>query len=796
MSATEDHCSSAQPKAPMDALLLLSACASADNAVDPTALHLYRGLDRLSGSPEVLGSAFHQLWTCAEELQLLFNANAIWIRGLSAAVRHRDSGGITEVASLTGAEKDLLRSSLWEGGLPADATVAQQSGITFVRLQRPLGEEIAALHNSNLRSTTSWLKCHVNRPGEVWEMALLLPRGGKAGEGITANLAAWLMAEPGRHAEAFLQALGDINLSFGMPEADRQDFWRFNRPKLLKGQKDLDVRGLVTRYSKQIEAMQPVLNRLYKGFNDLVKSTLRYAAVQPSIIFSYRHPNEDAIYFLPTLDQTEQFVREEGDIEPFLKFCSFGYKREKALSGWVLSTGMSDYTENFTEDKRWTSWVESGEEEGIQEQLDRVQRYLQKGKEKLLPHVYLVPIVTAKSTTGDGLETILMASISVPSPLPVETRQKILNLAIRMRPTVEVALDAQKNSSLRPDGTTKTRAEVIRDWLTTANGATALIAGLATVVGIVLGISHWAQTSTPPGKIKFGVNPIPMSAMTILADKGNYFGRYNLEAKSVKFSTGKAALDALLSGDAQFATVAETPLVLAALADQKIAVVATMAESNKEMGLVVNTDKIKSLKDLQGATLATKRNTNADYFMDAFLRNNNIPAGKVKIIDLDPGAMPAAFAKGSIDGYFMWQPFLLNGSRSPGMHTAVYGGSSFYTMTFNIVTSRDYAAKHGKEVQEFLHALKDAEEEIARDPSEAQDAVAEASGIDHDAVATVWPNYRFGLKLDDSLPGYMRDQLPYAMRATGSHAGTAPDFRSMLAPDALRTIKPGGVTLH
>jgi NitT/TauT family transport system substrate-binding protein len=388
-----------------------------------------------------------------------------------------------------------------------------------------------------------------------------------------------------------------------------------------------------------------------------------------------------------------------------------------------------------------------------------------------------------------------MASISVATPLPMEARRELFDLAVGMRPAVELALGAQRDLEDRP--TEKGPAKegtlsMLKNQVTWGLGI------VATMLAIIIGYQNLKPTviNPPPPSITLAENPIPLSATTILAAKGDYFGRYKLKATTVTFSTGRDALNALLSGNAQFVTVAETPVVFAAFADHKLAIVATMAESAKEMQLVVNSDRIHSQADLKGKTVATAFGTNADYFTDAFLQHNGLTRGQLTVLNLKPAEMVDAFARGSIDGYFIWQPFVYEGLHLPNIHATNYSGSDYYTMTFNIVTSQDFLAKHPDEVKNFLHALKDAEDDIRANPAVGEDAVQDASHMSREVLDQLWPNYSFGLKLDDSLLKYLNDEGKWVQGSPGYKGRPIPDLHSVLVPGPLEAIKPGSVSLH
>ena len=789
----------ASQKCSLDALLLLATGTPERALLDEVALHFYTGLRSLTQLQASIDCALQKLWSCAEGLRLLFDANAIWIWDESDDPFRRPRDTVHEVASLTSGEKEILQRYLKQQISIPTAEVSQCGAVIWARLPKgnTLGDVLKGLSNSNLSKTQSVLWVSVDAPKRTWTIALLLPDELSEGLRDAVKYCAWLTGvTQGYRCDALIAGLRRLETPFGQPPAYHDKLWRPDRQRIEKELRTLTVTKFQKKYGEEFWAMHGVLRVLHDKFTRLIADTLLRQKNSATIIFSYGVPEEDCIRFLPTDLQANEFVKSPEDIGDFLDFCSFPYPMDKALSGWVLSTGMCDYTENFAQDGRWEEWLAQDDQGIIQRQLQRVKKFLQRNS--TLPHVYLVPILMAPGKQDDeyGLRSVLMVSISVAAPLPVAARREIYDLAVLMRPALDIALDAQKNSEVPPTPPPPP--------MTTPQKVSYVVGVLGTLAAIAAFMiqfvwPHVHPPPPPPAILTLAVNPIPMSSLTILAGQENYYGRYNLQVKQASFPTGRAALDAVLAGDAQFATVAETPLVLAAFANQKLAVVATMAESKDEMKLIVNSDRIHTVQDLVGATVATARGTNADYFMYAFLSKHGIRPNQLKVKGLSPSEMVDAFANGSISGYFVWQPFIYRGTQLKNVHTATYSGNEFYIMTFNIVTSRKFATEHPDQVQNFLKALEDAQGDIQRNPMEGEQVVAEKTGIDLDTLSAIWPAYDFRLHLDDSLVKEMENQRKWAMDS-GEYrllpGETGPNFHDLLAPEALRAIDAKAVTIH
>jgi signal transduction histidine kinase len=146
-------------------------------------------------------------------------------------------------------------------------------------------------------------------------------------------------------------------------------------------------------------------------------------------------------------------VQTKEDIEDFLYFWQFQYPRSKAISGWVLATGMCDYTEKFDSDGRWNKWLSlcSAEERPkIERQLALVRKFFKAEQGQEQKFMYLIPIVLRPGNSGmraktgvPQLQPILMASIGSSKPLAWSLRRQLYDLAWQIAPAVEMALFGQ-----------------------------------------------------------------------------------------------------------------------------------------------------------------------------------------------------------------------------------------------------------------------------------------------------------------------------------------------------------------
>ncbi|MHC1744196.1 MAG: ABC transporter substrate-binding protein [Syntrophobacteraceae bacterium] len=332
-------------------------------------------------------------------------------------------------------------------------------------------------------------------------------------------------------------------------------------------------------------------------------------------------------------------------------------------------------------------------------------------------------------------------------------------------------------------------------WLLAALVGGAIFALLA-LTHPLLRSQHSGESSDPPRRVVIAVSTALNPALVKIADTKGFFRDEGLDAVLQLHTFGKLALQSLLEGKADLATVAETPIMFATMKSAKLAVLATIQTSTDNEAILARKDKgIASPEDLKGHRIGVTLGTTGDYFLDTFLIVQGLSRGDVELVDLKPEEMPDALLQGRVDAVSTWNPYFVNLRRLVGENGITFHNQHIYTETFNLVSVAEYPGQNGDVIRGALRALVKAEAYAADNPDESRDIMSRFSAIDRGLLAGIWPDFRFAVSLNQSLLFTLEDQARWAMRSGLADGPLMPDFFRLLHPEYLQSVKPEAVNL-
>ena len=176
----------------------------------------------------------------------------------------------------------------------------------------------------------------------------------------------------------------------------------------------------------------------------------------------------------------------------------------------------------------------------------------------------------------------------------------------------------------------------------------------------------------------------------------------NIEWK--KFDTGPDVVNALASGDVQIGNIGTSPLAAATSRDLPIEVFFITAKLGSSEALVVsNKSEIQKPEDLIGKTIAVPFVSTAHYSLLSALKHWNISDEQVKIINLRPPEISAAWERGDIDATYVWEPALSKATATGKVLVDSKQVGDWGAPTFDVwVVRKDFAEKNPEFLKSFV----------------------------------------------------------------------------------------------
>jgi ABC-type nitrate/sulfonate/bicarbonate transport system substrate-binding protein len=304
------------------------------------------------------------------------------------------------------------------------------------------------------------------------------------------------------------------------------------------------------------------------------------------------------------------------------------------------------------------------------------------------------------------------------------------------------------------------------------------------------------ESAAPAEKVTIAYPLSMYSVLYQIAYSKGFFKAEGLEVIPQAHEFGKLTVNALVEGKADLAISGDTVLMLAIAGGKKISIVAENLTSKKNEAIVARKDRgIEAPGHLEGRAVGVALGTTGQFFLDSFLSVNGIDKKSVKFIDMPPGQMTDALAKGTVDAVSVWQPHIGQIALALGERGVVFYDPRIYSDMVCLSATKEYVAKHPETIKKVLKALLRAETFVKDQPDEARGIISEAFKIDKTLLGQIWDNLSFRVTLQQSLLVSLEDQSHWAMANGLVDMKDHPKYLDFIYIDALQSIKPEAVRI-
>ncbi|MFZ1180651.1 MAG: sulfonate ABC transporter substrate-binding protein [Herbaspirillum sp.] len=212
------------------------------------------------------------------------------------------------------------------------------------------------------------------------------------------------------------------------------------------------------------------------------------------------------------------------------------------------------------------------------------------------------------------------------------------------------------------------------------------------------------------------------------------FQARGVEVKWDQFAAGPQLLEALNVGSIDFGCVGETPPIFAQAAGADfIYSFYEIPSPNAEGLLVPKNSPIKTVAELKGKKIAFNKGSDVHWLVIALLKKAGLNYHNIQPVYLAPADARAAFEKGAIDAWAIWDPFQAAAEKQIGARRLATGVGVVSHHEF-FLSARPYAEKNGDITRILLEEISKEGRWIRANIKNAAAQLAPIQGLDADVI--------------------------------------------------------------
>lgn len=250
------------------------------------------------------------------------------------------------------------------------------------------------------------------------------------------------------------------------------------------------------------------------------------------------------------------------------------------------------------------------------------------------------------------------------------------------------------------------------------------------------------NTTLNIGFQKYGILPIVKAKGELeknLAAQG-------VNVKWVEFPAGPQLLEGLNVGSVVFGEAGEAPPIFAQAANPNLVYVANQPPAPTAEALIVQKDSpIQSIQDLKGKRIALNKGSNVHYLLLKLLEANNLTLKDIQPVYLPPSDARAAFEKGAVDAWVIWDPFLAAAEHQ--IHARVIANGEHLVSNHQFyLADRKFAEGHPEILKTLVTTLNQTTDWVKTHPDDAAKLLEKPTALELGVLKTSISRMGFGVQ--------------------------------------------------
>ena len=280
-----------------------------------------------------------------------------------------------------------------------------------------------------------------------------------------------------------------------------------------------------------------------------------------------------------------------------------------------------------------------------------------------------------------------------------------------------------------------------RSFQLTWKKITLLSASLATVMMLSACSKKEESITLNIGYQKYGLLPI----IKARGDLDKALKNKGVNVKWVEFPAGPQLLEGLNVGSVVFGEAGEAPPIFAQAANANLVYIANQPKAPLAEALIVPKDSsIKSIQDLKGKRVVLNKGSNVHYLLLKVLEANHLKLDDIQVVYLPPADARAAFEKGAVDAWVIWDPFYAAAEKQLGAKVIATGENLVSNHQFYLA-DRKFAEQHPDILKAVVNELNTTTQWVSQHQSDAAKLLEKPTGLPLDVLNTSISRMGFGV---------------------------------------------------
>ncbi|ARU93665.1 ABC transporter [Tatumella citrea] len=207
------------------------------------------------------------------------------------------------------------------------------------------------------------------------------------------------------------------------------------------------------------------------------------------------------------------------------------------------------------------------------------------------------------------------------------------------------------------------------------------------------------------------------------------FARQGINVHWVEFTAGPQMLEGLNVGSIDLAATGDAPPVIAQAARADLVYLAHSPANPESEAIVVPANSpIKTVADLKGKRVALNKGSDVNYLLIAALEKAGLTYKDITPVYLVPGDARAAFQRGSVDAWVIWDPFLAEVETSTGAREISNASGLVPHYTF-FLAGRKFADSYPQTAKQLITELQSTSDWANNHQDQAAAVLAGSTGL-------------------------------------------------------------------